>query len=771
MLVAFAKLLTAVVTFGYAPPSADAPPARPQFETVAGYRAYLDQQAEEAVAAGEMDQAIRAYLQQADSLQTTGDLQRAMQVLEQAAQLSEGATPSETVGIWLRMGMIEAKRGNPELFVAYYQYSLQWLDAETSPALIGRIYHAIGELYRKHLHNEREALRYLREAVRWKQRARNSELGATYSELTYVYGNAERYAEALIMAQEALKYNRQDGKRTLYGDNFRDIGFYYNKTGAYAAAIDAYREAIHWYEATDQSNQVGKVYNLMGDSYQYQQHKLEEAEQAYRSAIEAMRRGNQYYSRGWIYVDLAKLYDEQQAWAQSATAYRNALEVFDRNADTDLAYMAFYYQQLGQSYVRLKRYDDAMEAYEQALAWEDPSRPIQRKLEQPTDQLIGDLYKQQRQWQDALDAYQRAKQWALDHRKDQAVTDAMVAMAKTYVDKGDPETAEMVLLDLDRNIPESSYTAGTKARFYADLGWMQTEAKAWDRAMQSYRKALAYAQEGAPRVLGMIYHRMGVAYMRQDLYELSESAFRHALASYDATCPGCPVPTYRDLARLYEIMERYDASVDLVKKGITLEQEIGESDDLGALYYQLGRTFSAQHKWQAAISAYEAALYWNETERDWIEEWDAGLIHYRLGVINRRLRYWNKALEHFDQALEWNRRLHPERIGSIYAALRTLYYRHSYDPKLAQPDDLQTAARYAIRALDEFQQFDRDDVWPLWIKNVDLILNRTTDRSGALGELEQRRHELVTHHPEYLEKPADEEADEAEQADDQARTI
>jgi len=168
----------------------------------------------------------------------------------------------------------------------------------------------------------------------------NPKSSTAYYELGLAYYNLERFNESVSALTNATAL------RPDYGDAYEQLGMSLRRAGRNQEAITALNKAIQ----LDPEDSNG--YMALGDVYFYNT-------KEYQKAMAAYKRGLQYdsnnhvaaYNVGWVCNDLGN-YSEAITWLTQAT-----------NAKPDYVYA---YDELGFSYLKLKRYPEASTALRRA---------------------------------------------------------------------------------------------------------------------------------------------------------------------------------------------------------------------------------------------------------------------------------------------------------------------------------------------------------------------------------------------------------------------
>jgi tetratricopeptide (TPR) repeat protein/TolB-like protein len=232
----------------------------------------------------------------------------------------------------------------------------------------------------------------------------NANLPEVHFSLGSVYTSTGKSAEAIIELKRALELAPKSD------DGYRRLGDVYAGTGRKSEAVDAYKKAVElnpYYWLND--NALGSAYFNFGES--------ERAADTFRKVIE-LEPGNAVG-----YENLAAADQRLEKWDECIANYKKSLEI-----------RPYYstYSNLGTAYYFLKRYSDAVQMFEKAVAMN------------PNDYMmmgnLGDGYRWAGRRQESLITYDKAialayKQLQVNPRD----ADAMGYLGQYFAKKGDPQ--------------------------------------------------------------------------------------------------------------------------------------------------------------------------------------------------------------------------------------------------------------------------------------------------------------------------------------------
>jgi superkiller protein 3 len=552
----------------------------------------------------------------------------------QAAQKAVELNP-EGGRAWFNVGVGLDYLGQESESLSAYERAIE---IEPQP----RYYNNLGNVYGS-LGHDNEAVNAYEQAV---------ELDPTYAwpyhSLGQIYADRGDYEMALDFYQQAIDHHQSDKDRAVSWDDFGDI---HAVLGNYEEAISAYqwagilnpKYASPWYG-------LGNVYGVSG---------------RHREAIDAYRRtilldptnARAYHNLGDIYV-------QQGEYEQAFTQYQQAVARHKNNQSKALALNG-----LGDVYVALDQYLNAIRSYRQALeldpeqarSWnsigdvhrlsgdvEAAIKAFQQAVELDPEYTapwnsLGNLYGALEQDDEAIGAYLRVIELEPD------LAWPYNNLGFIYSRRGEHQRA----MTLYKQSIERHEDDKSKAISWSNLGDVQVTQGNKQQAIEAYRWSTTLDPNHA-----WPHHKLGQVYEKQGAYDLACQHYLQAIERH--TQAGGRAASWRNLAGIYHLLERYGEATDAYEKVIELDPE-----DVGS-WNSLGDVHLAMARYQEATKAYRQAINLN-SEYAWPYH-NLGLISTDYGAHESALAFYQQAIErHLDdeaRAISWNK------LGDTYLALK-----------------------------------------------------------------------------------------------------
>ncbi len=496
------------------------------------------------------------------------------------------------------------------------------------------------------------------------------------------YRGLARYESALNAYRQAIDLNPN------FADPWVSAGDVNATLERYDEAVEAYRRAVElepaaaqpWnslgdvYRVQEQYNQAAQAYRRaieLEPDFAWPYHNLgliNEIQQRYESAInyfeQAIKRQAQPKARALSWDGLGNIYQAQQRNEQAVSAYQKAIEL-----DPDLASA---YHGLGQVYHALEQYEPAILRYQQAI----------ERYEDAFDQAtvwkdLGDSLAQVGRWDEAIDALQQAMD--LDDE-----------YARPWHSLGNVYRLMGRLEDAGRAYERAIELEPDYAWAYHNLGLAQQQLGRLDRAGELYRQAVEHHEDNPGRAVS--WNSLGNVHSLQRQYAEAVEAYRQAI-SLD---PRYARP-WNNLGDVYRAQGVEQGVAQAYQRAIELEPDFAwPYHNLGALsknkgayapaltYYQqalerhlqpqdksaswngLGDVYRAQQQYDKAVDAYQNAIKLNPAD---------GWPHHNLGYVYKIQEKYHQAITSYQQAIDLfdaneNKAISWNNLGNVYSALR-----------------------------------------------------------------------------------------------------
>jgi len=310
-------------------------------------------------------------------------------------------------------------------------------------------------------------------------------------------------------------------------------------------------------------------------------------------------------TRGLVVRETADLYRAAGDESRAAQRYVKALELLDREQSISIyvdTIVALAYARL-----RLRRFNDAIETFEQALALveqlpnPDPTQPQQRVLLSSVLSDMATAHYTLGQYRRAAATYKRALGYIDMRREPERCVEILLAIAHCHVALEAYKPALEAFhdaLQFDTVSPDQRRTILTEqADIFVRIGLAQS-------AIDAYRASLAL--EGGTAVeLAAIHRGLGTLYAQLDSHEQARTHFEAALSAVQDDQTGL---TLRALADVYRAQHDIQPAIAAYQKAADALDRDTSPLDLAAVHRALGEIFVDSGQAHEALTELETAL-------------------------------------------------------------------------------------------------------------------------------------------------------------------
>ena len=426
-----------------------------------------------------------------------------------------------------------------------------------------------------------------------------------------------------------------------------------------------------------------------------------------------------------VRLKLAKMYLQIEAYAEAVGEYRQVIAAVEGNivprataAPSDSDMPAAYYG-LGLAYTGLEKFEDAIAAYQRAIA----SAPDWAH----THAALGSAYANTHRYTEALDAYKVAV--ALDPR------DKMIhhQIGNVYSKRGEHAAAV-------RHQLQAIAIAPKFAAAHYQLGLLYAHEKRWDDAINAYRTAYQNdpALIEALYNLAQAYRRTGdtaAAREQMELFQERKAALtplhelRGALQRTQGTTERAQI--LANIGRFYLKDGHYEKAVSAYQKAIGMDPQ------LVSAYNGIGVAYTMLKKYAAAITAQQKALALQP---------DFPKAHAGIGLAYLRQNKTELALKHYRQAVTLDPQFLEAHLKIAMILLDQARHAEATDAYLTiialKPDDAEAYhnlglcyAYQAMRESDTHQQSNQE-LTTAALTALEKAVNLSVSATGALKPTE-----------------------------------
>ncbi len=490
---------------------------------------------------------------------------------------------------------------------------------------------------------------------------RSKDAWETKAEIYQLMGDIDEtldiYKKLINLYPEEIKYY---DKYLEYKPNDVDVLF---KKGVYLYKIKSYDECVKAMKSiVDINKDYQQAWVYLGAAYAKME-KMEEAINAFKMAIKLSPNDKM----SWI--NLGILHKKRGEYDEALKCLREAIKI-DPNDKKSWYLEASILYLMNRDSAALKAIDKAISLdakYEAALLLKRDIAKRLKKYEEIIDACVG-----------LLD---------LGHKD----TDIMYDLAEAYFFIGNLDKALEFSSEILKTLPRHLPTL----RLQKEI--MKKQEK-WERVIAICEEILKIDSKNVDALLdeSLAYRNLGklesalnfairaseIDTTNIDIWKLRKNLAKELnkpqeiiTASKQILSMEEDFETYRDLARAYYIISRYDDAKKTMEKGLRLNNEDDEGWNLmGMIYYKLGDLENARYSFERAADLnpkkkkYWSNLAWTMEKLDKFEDaikyFDKALeidskdlrLWYERGICLKHMKRYDDALKSFDAALEIDRK-------------------------------------------------------------------------------------------------------------------
>ncbi|MDH4138165.1 MAG: tetratricopeptide repeat protein, partial [Anaerolineae bacterium] len=483
------------------------------------------------------------------------------------------------------------------------------------------------------------------------------------------------------------------------------------RNGDYQSAIAAYKAVL---ASEPNQEQMGEARYHLGESY-LASGSYELAVDTLKDFLREHRGSDRRYPQTFFLI--ARAYQGMGDWAKAVQYYRTYLARRDVIA-------SYVYELIGDCYINLFSYPEAINAYEDALR-EAPDAGFQVHLREK----IADVYLRQQNYEPAIAQYDAILEIArIDTYR--AKIEYLAGMAYLNWDQTDPAHARF--LEAVDNYPEARYAylslvelvnAGVKIDDF-QRGLVDYLNGAYQPAIDAFQR---YVQADPHGHSGAAHYYAGLAHKAVDSYELARREFDLLIDTHpeselwdqawlEKAAVLADLGDYDGAVQIYQTFVRLYPQHKLAGEALWRRAHLAEShnryDEAARAYLDLQRRYP---QWERA----DAALL------------QAGLCYYRLAEDQKATRPWRKLLADYAQSELRSKTLFW--LGKAYLRLGSA---EEAKQSLAEATTASVQDYYALRARELNRALDGDPSPPFVGANILLATDQPAEREEAEAWLE-----------------------------------
>ncbi|MCC7165060.1 MAG: tetratricopeptide repeat protein [Anaerolineae bacterium] len=730
-------------------------------------------------------QQVRIRAEVGAQQQREGDWTGANETLRRALALSQELGDLEAVAhLYRALGSLAGAQEHWDEAAAEYTHALDVYDELNQPQAQAATWAQLGDMYRQATQYDQAADAFEQARVLYNLTGKHPEEGAMWLRLGHVEGDRAEWDKALDQYQNALHLFNNVGARSAKPEVYRALeravrnaklqaadqaaaqGDYELTESRFAAAEQAYRDALALYQEADERVLQAQMQNQIGIALE-KQARDDDALTHFRAALKGFEQMDIPQAQVSVLANIGAARCGNQEWNQAEASYRQALAV---NAPlNDPARTAELYSSLGMVREAQGDWESAFDHYRQAVAIYQSLELNDARVQAELDMLRARRGAHEQAEQEHLRRLEQARTTGslaeageiLNTLGLLAAEDGRWSHALEYYREA---VANFEHLEAETEADEVWRIA--KGTVLNNIGDASQQIGAWNDADSAYTRALGLAREiGDRESEALLLSNLGIAAQAQQQLPRALDLDLQALESFNNL--GDDTPRADLLERIGDLHAQLDQSAAAEAsygQALDLARQANESERISRLLKQMGMLAQARGADTEALGYYQEALTRSiELERDH-EQQDLlmrqGALYLASGQLDEAERAHRAALTlataHGDNAAQ--AALHTQ-LGQVaiaqsdwQTAIAEFQAALALDEKFASPLDQvrglekigqahvelgefgQADAAYSS-ALDLAAQTDAVKPYPLWLARAALAekQNRWQDAFEYLG--------------------------------------
>ncbi len=246
--------------------------------------------------------------------------------------------------------------------------------------------------------------------------------------------------------------------------------------------------------------------------------------------------------------------------------------------------------------------------------------------------------------------------------------------------------------------------------------------------------------------LATVYHKYAVLAHKAGQLDKAAGIYQKALDIRKKVLGEKHLDTARtafNLGVVYRAMGRYDAAITNLQFSAGIRENLGEWEQTGTSWFDIGRLHEAKGDFEAAVNSYNRALsYFGKTPLNDDHYWNTGRTHLSLGNISDRTEQPDEAIGQYRTAERFFSRMSE---NAEFLSLCNQNLGNVYDSRADWP---QALASYQ-KALEQAKKAED----PLRTAKIESNLGFTLTRQGRLAEAAQILQRSLSDFKSLLKEP------------------
>eukprot|EP01080_Neovahlkampfia_damariscottae_P008907 gene8907-855_t len=340
--------------------------------------------------------------------------------------------------------------------------------------------------------------------------------------------------------------------------------------------------------------------------------------------------------------DLGVCYELKEDYEKAIQYHKKALEL---QINKDPQCESHSLSNLGNCFKALGKYTKALNYYEKALKIKE----IDECSKFETLANLGSIYASLGDYKKTIDIYEAVLKYKRDTGDRYNTAIILNNLGSHYDSFGEYTKSEQIYqeaLEIQRSIPDNKNMITT----LQNLGKNRASRKRYQEAVSCFKELLKMELTTSEKA--EVFNDLGVCYLHLECYEDSTDNYIFAMELQDENNKLGKAVTLKYMGKLFDVLGRYDKSLDCFKTSLDINNEIGERMDVMTTHCEIALIYTKQNQKSEARESFEEffKIYQEMKEKHRQEKFFVAFKQFRSEELNFYLNFLIQQ-ENYEEAL------------------------------------------------------------------------------------------------------------------------
>jgi len=400
----------------------------------------------------------------------------------------------------------------------------------------------------------------------------------------HIYFNKQKYDDAFIKYEEALKLSEEVKDNLLKSDILNQLGKIKLRTGDYESAIRYFIVSLKWREKENAQKEIGHSLINIGIAYK-NWHRYDSALYYLSDAKKWFEQIGESPGVAQATSNIGSMYFLMREYDKALKNYFEAVALLDTS--TNALQCSKAYTSIGTVYNNMNDYENAITYYEKSLN-------IKRKVADSTDvaftlNVIGNTYLKMNKFIEALKYYNQALQLRLYFGGHEDIASSYNNLGNVYKQLKKPDSASYYY-SYALKLRKESGNKVKIAESYNYLGNANWEAKNFNKALEYYLLALDLRKELANNIdVAKSLNNIGLIYKDLKSFRKALDYYNKALEIYEKLNDELLTASQlNNIGSVYWEMEEYGKALAFYGNALEIRKKLGDKQAIASTLKNIG---------------------------------------------------------------------------------------------------------------------------------------------------------------------------------------